>query len=46
LIRDAPYFEFGKFNNDGESYGADVLIMGDDFLGKPAIPIHREAGRH
>ncbi len=34
-----------KFLNAGKFYGADVLIMGGDIMGKLAIPIIREAGR-
>lgn len=35
-----------KFLNAGKFYGADVLIMGGDVMGKLAIPIIREAGGH
>lgn len=36
-----------KFLNAGRFYGADVLVMGGDVMGKLAIPIIREAsGRH
>jgi Icc-related predicted phosphoesterase len=34
---------FRKFLNAGKFYGAEVLIMGGDILGKLAIPIIREA---
>src|SRR5712692_3126669 len=37
---------FRKFINAGKFYGADVLIMGGDILGKLAIPIIREANGH
>jgi len=33
---------FRKFINAGKFYGADVLIMGGDILGKLAVPIIRE----
>ncbi|MES2211314.1 MAG: metallophosphoesterase [Chloroflexota bacterium] len=33
-----------KFLNAGKFYGADVLVMGGDVMGKLAIPIIREAG--
>ena len=33
-----------KFLNAGAFYGADVLIMGGDVMGKLTIPIIREAG--
>src|SRR5438552_19208586 len=33
---------FRKFLNAGKFYGAEVLIMGGDILGKLAIPIIRE----
>ena len=36
-----------KFLNAGKFYGADVLVMGGDVMGKLTIPIIREAGgRH
>lgn len=33
-----------KFLNAGKFYGADVLVMGGDVMGKLTIPIIREAG--
>ena len=33
-----------KFLNAGAFYGADVLVMGGDVMGKLTIPIIREAG--
>jgi Icc-related predicted phosphoesterase len=33
-----------KFLNGAKFYGADVLVMGGDLMGKLAIPIIREAG--
>lgn len=33
-----------KFLNAGKFYGADVLVMGGDVMGKLVIPIIREAG--
>ena len=33
-----------KFLNAGKFYGADVLVMGGDVMGKLAIPVIREAG--
>src|SRR6266446_2950548 len=33
---------FRKFVNSAKHYGADVLIMGGDIVGKLAIPIIRE----
>ncbi len=35
-----------KFLNAGAFYGADVLVMGGDVMGKLTIPIIREAGGH
>jgi Icc-related predicted phosphoesterase len=37
---------FRKFINAGKFYGADLLIMGGDILGKLAIPIIRERDGH
>src|SRR5262249_40204613 len=33
---------FRKFLNAGKHYGADILVMGGDIVGKLAIPIIRE----
>jgi Icc-related predicted phosphoesterase len=33
---------FRKFLNAGKHYGANILIMGGDIVGKLAIPIIRE----
>ena len=33
-----------KFLNAAKFYGADALVMGDDVMGKLAIPVIRQAG--